>query len=174
MTPADAEQLAALRDEFPSPEIVAQHMCSELDRLEQTIRRAAPHWRTMLPGRAWTPAQELEHTMGVNEGTARVVRLLASERPIPEVLETEGRWQAGKRLAPAGTEPGGQQSAEDLLAKLSRIREHLTTPVQAAAGRTFRHPFMGPIDALDWLRVGVWHMRGHRQATEAGLEQLGG
>ena len=86
--PSEQEQLAALRAAYPTPEDLISRMHRELDALDAVIRSAAPYWTTVQPGRDWTPAQEAEHTIVINEGSGRLVRGLLSDkeiRPPPEV-----------------------------------------------------------------------------------------
>ena len=53
-------------------------------------------------------------------------------------------------------------------------RQLLAVAAPADPGRTFYHPFMGQLDALDWLRMAAYQTRHHRQAVERGLAALGG
>ncbi|GMA14149.1 DinB family protein (plasmid) [Deinococcus metallilatus] len=174
MTPrTPEEQLAALQAVYPTPEVVALQLDRELAALEETIRAAAPHWSTRMPGRDWTPAQEAEHAILVNEGTGKLVRLLLSDRPLREAPQQPGQTENGKRLAPPGTEPGAGEALDTLLTRHAAASA-LLAGVRADPNpdRTFFHPFMGKIDALDWLRMATWHTRHHRKAIQAGLDHL--
>ncbi|WP_034387643.1 DinB family protein [Deinococcus sp. YIM 77859] len=172
--PSSEEQLALLRATYPTPEGLSAQLEREFAALAQTMRAAAPHWHTPMPGRTWSPAQEAEHTILVNEGTGRVVRLLLSERPLRPVPLEPGRTAQGKRLAPPGTEPGPGEALETLLERHAAAGP-LLSGARAAPNpeRTFPHPFLGELDALDWLRMAAWHTRHHRQAIERGLAALG-
>ncbi|EYB68571.1 hypothetical protein DEIPH_ctg020orf0004 [Deinococcus phoenicis] len=165
--------MAALRAFYPTSEVALAQLHREIDAFEQALHGAAPHWGTRMPGRDWTPAQEAEHTILVNEGTAKLARLLLSERPLRETAPQEGRTENGRRLAPPGTEPGPEQPLETLLARNAATRA-LLAGVQADPNpdRTFPHPFMGNIDALDWLRMAAWHTRHHRKTLQAGVDRL--
>lgn len=174
-SPHAEEQLVLLRATYPTSAVLAEQLARELAAFEQALRMAASHWHTLLPGRAWTPAQEAEHTILVNEGTGRIVRLLLSDRPLRAGPQEPGRTENGKRLAPAGTEPGPGEELGVLLARhaaaAARLRELHAAPNPE---RTFVHPFLGPLDALDWLRMATWHTRHHCQAIARGLAQLTG
>lgn len=175
-SPAQAsaqEQLAALHAAFPTPEAVASGLRRELGAFEQTMRGAEVHWHARMPGRDWTPAQEVEHTILVNEGTAKVVRLLLSGKPLRETPQQPGQLRGGRRLAPAGTEPGPPQPLDVLLARHAATRAVLDGfQAQPDPARTFPHPFMGRIDALDWLRMAAGQTGHHRRTLQAGLDRL--
>ncbi|GAA5512161.1 hypothetical protein Dcar01_00875 [Deinococcus carri] len=172
--PSPQEQVAALRTAFPTSEVLAQRLEQELDAFEQTLRAALPHWDTRMPDRTWSPAQEAEHTILVNEGTGRIVRLLLSEKPLRPTPQEPGRTtEDGRRLAPAGLEPGPEQPLEALLARHAATRALLEqVRAEANPGRTFFHPFMGMLDAQDWLRMTTWHTGSHRRSLQRGLERL--
>ncbi|PNY82952.1 DinB family protein [Deinococcus koreensis] len=166
------EQMVALRAAYPTPEFVAERLGQELGELEATIRAAQAHWHTPMPGREWTPAQEAEHAVLVNEGSGKLARLLLSDKPIRQPPEVYGVLRDGRRVAPPGTEPVGDQTPEALLARSAATRELLTVHAPANPERTYFHPYMGQIDALDWLRMAAYHTRHHRKAMERGLAAL--
>ncbi|WP_216326494.1 DinB family protein [Deinococcus aestuarii] len=168
------DELVALRAALPTPGAVAAELDRELTAFADMMRAAEPRWHTPMPGRTWTPAQEAEHTVLVNEGTARVVRLLGSDRPLRETPRQEGRTENGRRLAPQGTEPGPGEDLAPLLARNEATRP-LLAGVRAAPDpeRTFPHPFLGMLDALDWLRMAAAQTRHHRATMRAGLDRLG-
>lgn len=168
------EQLAALRSIYPTPEVVAERLRGELDELDATIRAAGAHWNTLQPGREWTPAQEAEHAVLVNEGSGKLARLLLSDKAIRQPPEVPGILKGGKRVAPPGTEPVGDQTPDALLARSAATRELLTVHAPANPQRTYFHPYMGQLDALDWLRMATYHTRHHRKAIERGLDKLSG
>lgn len=172
-SPSTQEELAALRAALPTPEAVSSRLRRELGAFEQAMHAAAAHWHTRLPGRDWTPAQEIEHTILVNEGTGRVVRLLLSGKPLRDVAVAPGQLRDGRRVAPAGTEPGPDQPLDTLLARHAASRA-LLEEVQADPDpqRTFPHPFLGQIDALDWLRMAAGQTGHHRRTLQAGLDRL--
>jgi len=169
------DPLAQLYEQYPTPAHTAQGLEEELQAFSAVMRLAAPHWHTPLPGRAWSPAQEAEHVVLVNESAGRLVGLLLSDRPLRALPQVPGRTENGRRLAPPGTEPGSGEALETLLDRHARssalLAEFRPEPDPA---RTFVHPFLGPLDALDWLRMAAWHMGHHRRAMERGLAGLGG
>lgn len=171
--PNAEEQLAELHALYPTAEVMADRLRRELDAFEQTMREAETVWDRQMPNREWSPAQEAEHVILVNEGTVRVVRLLLSDKPLRAMPEQPGRTVNGRRLAPEGTEPGPGQPLDTLLerhaAARARLEEFRPDPDPS---RTFYHPFLGRLDALDWLRMTTWHIRNHRKAMQVGLERL--
>ncbi|WP_407572338.1 DinB family protein [Deinococcus altitudinis] len=166
------EQLADLKAVYPTPEALIEGMRQELGAFEATVRGAAPYWNTRMPGRDWTPAQEADHTIMINEGTGRLVRLLLSDKPLRDAPEEPGVTEGGRRLAPANTLPGPDQPMESVLARHAATRSLLEVHAEPGAARTFYHPFMGKIGALDWLRMAAYQTRHHRLSMQAGLDRL--
>ncbi|RJF72218.1 MULTISPECIES: DinB family protein [Deinococcus] len=150
-------------------ELSAQ-LAAELQALEGVIRRAGGEgWQQVRPGCEWSPAQEAEHIVLANEGSSKVIRLLLSDKPIPDMPQKYTDLKDGKRLAPPGTVPTGEATPEDLLARIAASREWLSVPVDASSERKFFHPAFGLIDPLGWLRVTAGHTRHHRERIEAGI-----
>ena len=171
--PSLESELAAMRAAAPNAEVLAAQMDQELTAFEEVMRRAQPHWQTRMPGRDWTPAQEADHTIRVNEGSGRLVRLLLSDKPMRPLPRQEGEVRNGRRVAPANTEPGPEQPLDALIERHTATRV-LLTDVRAKADpeRTAHHPFLGDLDALDWLRMAAYQTRHHRQTLQAGLDRL--
>lgn len=170
--PGPQEQMASLRTFYASPEKLVSQLREELDALAGTIWAATAQWQAVMPEREWTPAQEAEHALMVAEGTGKVVRLLRSEKPLQAQPEVPVEVIGGKRKAPPGTVPTGEFTPEQLLARLEAVRPGLNVVAEANPARTFYHPAMGHLDALDWLRMAAWHTRHHRQAIQRGLKAL--
>lgn len=167
------DPLAQLHETYPTPEQTAWALAAELGAFGAAMRSAAAHWHTPLPGRTWSAAQEAEHVILVNEQTGRLVGRLLSERPLREGPREPGQTHQGRRLAPPGTEPGAGETLEVLLER------HAGSSLRLAGwrpgpdpGRTFFHPFLGPLDALDWLRMAAWHTGHHRRALERGQAEF--
>lgn len=171
MTPLDlAANAAALRALGTSPEEVRDRLARELGAFEAAVLAAQGRWHEPLPGRTWTAAQEAEHVILVNEGTARIVALLLSDRPLRPVPQVPGEVVEGKRQAPDATRPGPDQPWEALRERHATVREALLGQAPRATddpGRRFFHPFMGELTALDWLRMAAYHVRHHRQQLRA-------
>lgn len=171
--PSLEEELRSLQAIYPDPEVLAQQMDLELTAFKETMRAAQPHWQTRMPGRDWTPAQEAEHTILVNEGTGRLVRLLLSDKPLRDAPKQQGELRDGRRLAPAGTQPGPELPLDVLMARHAATRPLLAgVRAEPDPARTFHHPFLGMLDAMDWLRMAAYQTRHHRQTLQAGLDRL--
>ena len=170
------ERVAWLRAFGKSPPDVAERLERELMAYAAAAGRAAPHWHTQMPDRTWTPAQESEHVVLVNEGSAKVARLLLSDkalRPTPQhPIEADVQ---GRRLAPPGTVPGEGQAWDALLGRHNAVQAALMAAARQApeaSERRFWHGAMGELTALDWLRMAAYHTRHHRKKLEAGLSAL--
>ncbi len=172
------ERVRSLRAFGQSPAEVAERLERELGTFEQTAQRAQRHWHTRLPERDWTPAQESEHVILVNEGTAKVAALLLSDKPLRPVEQQPVVADAqGKRRAPAATVPEHEQPWEALSERYQTVGAVLQAAALRApedAERKFWHPAMGELTALDWLRMAAYHTRHHRKLLAAGLERLEG
>ena len=166
------DQLSALHAAYPTPETLLGSMRQELGAFADVMRAAVPHWSTRLPGRDWTPAQEADHTILVNEAGGKVVKLLLSGKPLREVVRQPGQMQGGKRVAPPFLEPGPEQPLEALLERNEATRTLLEVHAEPDAARTFYHPFMDDIDALGWLRMAAYQTWHHRLSIQAGLDRL--
>lgn len=164
-----------LREMGETPADVLSRLEAELDAFGLHLATRAEDWQVTQPGREWSPAQELEHVIKVNDMAASVLRLLLSERPLRPSEPVRGELKDGKRVAPPASLPSAEGIAwADAQAAWQGSRERLT---QQAAGvrptpeRTLWHPYYGELDALDWLRMASGHIAQHRQQLEAGRAQ---
>lgn len=154
-----------------TPAEVRTRLERELDAFEAAVARAGSRWNEPLPGRTWTAAQEAEHVILVNEGTARIVGLLASDRPLRPVPAVPGELVEGRRRAPASLHPGPGQAWSELEERHAASRAALLSGAERATEdpeRRFFHPFLGDLTALDWVRMVGSHVRHHRKQLEAG------
>ncbi|BDP43559.1 hypothetical protein DAETH_35280 (plasmid) [Deinococcus aetherius] len=154
-----------------SPEEVRHRLERELDAFEAAVEGARGRWHELLPGRTWTAAQEAEHVILVNEGTARIVALLTSDRPLRPVPAVPGELVDGRRQAPANLRPGPGQEWEALAERHAASRAALLQSAGQATEnpeRRFFHPFLGELTALDWVRMVVLHIHHHRKQLQAG------
>ncbi|ANE42624.1 DinB family protein [Deinococcus puniceus] len=165
-----AEQRQLLRAFAPTPTEVQVRLERELDAFERVVEAVQPHWNTTLPGREWTAAQESDHIIRVNAGTAKIAALLLSDKPLRPTDQTPGVMVDGKRKAPAGLEPGPDQAWADLSAAHAQTRAallHAAAHASETSDRTYFHPYMGQLTALEWLKMAALHMRQHRKQLEA-------
>lgn len=165
---------AGLRAFGTSPDEVAARLTRELGAFEAAVLAAQERWHAPLPGREWTAAQESEHVILVNEGTARIVALLVSDRPLRPVPQVPGELVGGRRRAPASLVPGPDQPWEALRERHAAAREALLAGATRATDdpeRRFFHPFLGDLTALDWLRMVAAHIRHHRGQLQAGARE---
>lgn len=143
---------------------------SELDRFEAQLRTRQDDWTRPQLGREWSPAQEAEHVLLINQGITRLVALLLSERELRAGPQTPGVLKDGKRQAPPQTLPSaGGLAWSDLEGRWAEHRAHLeevAAQIRATPERTMWHPFYGELDALDWLRMVSGHLHSHRRLLE--------
>ena len=177
MTQTEYDQrLAWLRAFGKTPADVSERLERESSLFTASVARAQPYWHTLLPERTWTPAQDVEHAILVNEGSAKVAALLLSDkalRPTPQqVIEPDAQ---GRRLAPPGTVPGEGQAWTELEPRYTASLAALQSAAlraQDGSERRFWHGAMGELTALDWLRMAAYHVRHHRKLLDAGLGTL--
>ncbi len=161
---------SSLRFMGETPGEVRARLSTELDRLEAHLRGRAHDWSTVQPGREWSPAQEAEHVMKIDDSIVPLLRLLLSDKPLRPMPQTPGTLKDGKRQAPPMSLPGEDGLPFDALdttwAEHRTRLEEMAARVQPTPGRTFWHQFLGELDALDWLRMVAAHVRAHRKLLE--------
>ena len=150
-----------------TPEQMRTELDKAFERFEAGIPEALPHWLAAPADGRWSPAQVTEHVVIVSEGVARIVGLLLSGKPLRSVPAEPGETIDGRRVAPASLVPGAGSDWAELEprwqashAELSAVAGHLEG---ADPSRRFPHPFMGELDAHDWLRMATFHIRHHRR-----------
>lgn len=170
----DPAQLLALG---ATPDEVRTRLNCALDDLETHLRTRQADWSEMQPGRAWTPAQEAEHVLLINDSVTKLTALLLSHAPLRDAPKPRGVLKGGKRQAPAFSQPGAAGLAfEDLDTRWAQGRAALTAvagQVRETPGRTFWHPFYGELDALNWLRMLAGHAASHHALLEHSAAQRG-
>lgn len=153
-----------------TPEEVRLRLSAELDRFEAHLRGREADWNTTQPGRAWSPAQEAEHVLIIDNSIVPIMRLLLSDKELRPMPQVAGEIVDGKRQAPDFSVPSDEGLAFEALdttwAEHRQKLEEMAARVTATPGRTFWHQFFGEIDALDWLRMVAMHMRNHRKLLE--------
>ena len=158
----DPAQLLALGT---TPDEVRANLNAALDGLEAHLRERQADWTTTQPGREWSPAQEAEHVLLINESITGVMGLLLSDKPLREMPRTPGVLKDGKRQAPPFSQPTAEGLGyADLDTRWAEGRARLSAvaaQVSETPGRTFWHPFFGDLDALNWLRMVAGHAASH-------------
>ncbi len=153
-----------------TPDEVRASLKRELGALTDELRKRQDDWATVQAGRDWSPAQDAEHIIKVSDAGGQAARLLLSDkeiRPFPQVPAT---LKDGKRQAPDFTLPSaGGLTWEELDTKWAEHGQRLTEladQIRETPGRTLWHPYFGELDALDWLRASIGHLRGHRELLQ--------
>ena len=157
-----------------SPDELASRLAQELHAFESAAQRAQHCWGERLAARDWTFAQECEHVVLVNEMSAKIARLLLSDRPLRPAPPIAGEVIDGRRQAPTGTLPGPGLPWSELALRHESSGEALLSQTRGAhevPERTFPHPFLGPLSALDWIRMACAHTRHHRRQIESSLPE---
>ena len=76
----------------------------------------------------------------------------------------------GRRVSPERLEPGSGLAWADLAGRWQAACERLNAVSarlqDADLSRRYAHPFLGEIDAHDWLRMATFHTRHHRKQLE--------
>ncbi|WP_407539457.1 DinB family protein [Deinococcus radiomollis] len=174
MTQAQPERASGTRMLTAFGETPAQiqaELHKAFGRFEAAIPDHQGHWLTSPAEGRWSPAQVTEHVLLVNENVARIVALLLSDTPLRAGPAVPGQTLDGKRLAPAGLEPGEGLPWDALEPRWQASRAVLDGVAARLEGadltRRYFHPFLGEIDAHDWTRMVTFHLRHHcRQLAE--------
>ncbi len=134
---------------------------------------------------AWSVGQQIEHTLlalesslgaalaieasGRGEGTAfDIVEI--DERATGLALLVRGKIPRGRAKAFKRVSPGEQPIADDVRAKLDRVREIVANVkdrlanLSSASGRVV-HPLLGAFDAVEWLRFSSIHTAHHLEIS---------
>ncbi len=161
-----------------TPAEVRARLQSELDAFEAHLAGRQHDWTRPQTGRDWSPAQEAEHVLLINQSITPLLRLLGSDRELRPMPQVPGTLKGGKRQAPPASLPSEQGLAwEDLQGRWAEHRQQLEEVAQhvtGTPGRTYWHPFFGELDALDWLRMVTAHLYSHRKLLEKSLENGAG
>ena len=165
--PEGARQLRAFGE---TPEQMRAQLSAAFERFEASVAEQQDHWLTVPTEGRWSPAQVTEHVIIVNEGVGKIVRLLLSDKALRELPRTGGVQKDGKYQAPVNLQPGEGQPWEDLEARWQASRELLTELSahldSADLSRRMFHPFYDDLDAHDWTRMAIAHLRQHRRQLE--------
>ena len=161
---------AILRAFGATPQDVQTNLARELNALEAHLQTREADWTRTQTGREWSPAQDTEHIIAVGKGGGMAAKLLLSDRELKPFPQVPGQLKDGKRQAPDFTRPSasglGWQDWPSAWAEHRAFLTDLTANLRATPGRTLWHPYFGEIDALDWMRSLVGHVRGHRELLE--------
>jgi len=130
----------------------------------------------------WTIAEIVEHVGTVNDGVLRLTHKLLKEaesapRPSKADLNLghtsldENGQQQGKVEAPDRVRPQGGVRIEDSLAKIQTLLDGLAeirSRLEAVdlSEQMFPHPFLGPINAYQWMVLLGEHEDRHRGQIE--------
>ncbi|ULH15796.1 DinB family protein [Deinococcus sp. KNUC1210] len=165
-----AEGARQLRVFGDTPEQIREQLELAFDRFEASIPAHQGHWLTTPSQGRWSPAQVTEHVIIVNEGVAKLLRLLLSDKGLRELPRTPGVQQGDRYQAPAHLQPGEGQSWESLQPRWQANREllrDLSAQLENAdLSRRMFHPFYDDLDAYDWTRMVTGHLRQHRRQLE--------
>lgn len=157
-----------------TPDEVCQQLRMESQAFAEHIEQREQDWTQVQMGREWSPAQEVEHVMLTNHLVGRGIRLLLSDKEIQPMPKLEGQRKNGKRQAPEGLVPSPEGLAwnkrQEQWQENIQTLQNIATQVQSTPERTIWHPFLGELDALEWLQMVTWHLGHHRQLLEQSLK----
>ena len=153
-----------------TPEQISAELHVALERFQVAVPECQSHWLTPpAPGR-WSPAQVTEHVLMVNEAVAEIVVQLLAHTPRLPPPSGPGQMIGGKRVSPERLVPGPGAAWAELAGRWHAARERLTAAAvcleDADLSRRYAHPFLGEIDAHDWVRMATFHTRHHRKQLE--------
>lgn len=156
-----------------TPTEVCRRLNLECQAFAEHVEQREQDWQKVQSGRDWSPAQEVEHVILTSHSVGRVIRLLLSDKELQPIPKISGQKKDGKRQAPDMILPSreGLPWAEYKLRWQQSVQEFqdVAARVRSTPERTFWHPFLGDLDALEWLRMNTWHIGHHRQLMEQSL-----
>ena len=153
-----------------TPEQISAELHKALERFQVALPECQGHWLiSPAPGR-WSPAQVTEHVLMVNEAVAEIAVQLLSQTPRLPPPSAPGQVIGGKRVSPERLEPGQGAAWTEFAGRWQAARERLVAAAarlqDADPSKRYAHPFLGEIDAHDWLRMATFHTRHHRKQLE--------
>lgn len=149
---------------------VRTRLTVELNSLEAQLRGRQDDWNIIQPNREWSPAQEAEHILKIDNSAVPVLQLLLSDRDLRPTSQIPGEVKNGKRQSPSELLPSDEgipfEQLDTTWAAHRQQLEEMAAQVKPTPGRTVWHEFFGEIGALDWLRMITLHMSAHRKLLE--------
>ena len=159
------------------------------EQLMQTIENLPAEKASFSPeGEKWTIAHLIEHISIVEEGMSKIsAKLLTQAQAAGKKADGTANLTANfaakaaeakmKKLeAPAHVRPTGDQTINESLAKMEENRKRLDQlrPLFESvecSDFTFPHPFMGELNAGEWLTLIGGHEARHLKQLESWLEK---
>lgn len=149
---------------------------------EEAARRPA--------GEKWNLTQFAEHLVNAEEGMSKIAyKLLSRARDEDKTSDgtaniTANYLERGREMreqkfeAPEPVRPAGGRSLADSIAKLSENRRKLEElrplfETTEAAEHTFPHPFLGRLNAHEWLALIGDHEERHLMQIKKFIKKLG-
>lgn len=156
-----------------TPAEVCRRLEQECQAFAEQVKPHEQNWNQMQVGREWSPAQEVEHVMRTNHVVGRGILLLLSDKELKPMPKLEGQRKNGKRQAPKEVMP----SAEGLSwaayqaewPNSIQVLQEIAAQVRKTPSRTMWHPFLGELDAFEWLQMVTWHIGHHRNLMQVSL-----
>lgn len=141
---------------------------AEADRMLELTRSLTPEEamrRVLIPrlagledsSRYWSVCMTLEHVVIVNTGVGRIIESLAAGRVPERVAST------------ADVKPNPTADVSVIERFEASVRDYLTRVdvlPNLKTKETYRHPWFGPLNALNWHRMTALHHRIHRKQIE--------
>jgi len=142
---AEADRILALARSLPPADATRRVLIPRLAGLEDSSRY-------------WSVCMTLEHLVIINSGISRTIASLAAGVVPPGTVSTAD-------VKPGPTADGNmidrfEAVACDYLASVSLLTDLRTK-------ETHRHPWFGPLNALNWHRLAAFHQRLHRKQIES-------
>ncbi len=137
--------------------------------------------RTIPAISAWSPAQQIIHTMRATGAMLKAIEFIRLGRGpvtsegepnrIGHMVLDAGRMRRGKAASPDRFIPDDAPPREDILASIARCRKRydgLGDQLGELEGYANRmaHPFLGNLNAMEWLRNASVHAEHHLRIIE--------
>lgn len=159
-------------------------------KLKETVSKFTDEQANFLPeGEKWTLMQFLEHLANTEEGMSKISYKLLSKAKaegktsdgtanISENYFIKGEEIRDKKFeAPHAVRPAGEATMAESLAKMDENRKKLKElrpmfETVEAKEYTFPHPFMGDLNANEWLALIGDHEARHLKQIEKFIEKI--
>ena len=162
----------SIADLFAAKDSAREHLLGALEGISEMEAATLPD------GEKWSIKQIVEHVSMVDRGIAQIcTRLLADGCSGHTEIAISNQFKEGvsriatmKLEAPDRVQPTGEVSVADAVKSLEQNRTNFEALRNALEGGdstgTFKHPYLGPLTAVEWFVMAGLHERRHAAQIE--------
>ncbi len=165
-----------MNETVPSLATIVKNLArAQIELLRAADAVPAGHWKTRPAEGRWSAGELIGHLSAIERAILRRADKLLQEPPKPApwyrrfhipMMLVEAR--VIRRKAPTTIEPQMVREKEEMLAELREVRKRTLAFIEETRGRDLRkfsmaHPFLGTLNAYEWLQFIASHEIRHRK-----------